>query len=112
MRLPFPTAHAAVLLRLTVEVLIEGGTRTCPSYSVLRRENDTTGPCARMHSCRYPWRMSRSHGRMHPDDPQSTTAAIVVYAAQSHEAPSRRDHWGKKKWTKQNQPRHGCTLLT
>ena len=42
MRLPFPTAHATVLLQLTVAVLIEGGTRTCPSYAVLRRENDTT----------------------------------------------------------------------
>ena len=69
MRLPFPTAHAITLLRLTVAVLIEGGTRTCPSYAVLRRENDTTWKL-------YPYAQppvsltnEQANDRMYPDDP-------------------------------------------
>ena len=44
----------------------------------------------------------QAHDRMHPDDPQSTTAAIVVYVAQTRAAPTRRHSQRKKNWTKQN----------
>ena len=105
MRLPFPTAHATTLLRLTVAVLIEGGTRTCPSYAVLRRENDTTWTL-------YPYAQppetltsEQANDRMHPDDPQSTTATIAVYAAQTQAAPTtHKERQRKKNWTKRAQP--------
>ena len=89
MRLPFPTAHATVLLRLTVAVLIEGGTRTFPSYAVLRRENDTTWALYPYAQLPISLTNEQANDRMHPNDPQSTTATIVVYAAQS---PGTADH--------------------
>ena len=46
----------------------------------------------------------QANDRMHPDDPQSTTAAIVVYAAQTQVAPTtHKARQRKKKWTKRNQ---------
>ena len=97
MQLPFLTAHAKALLRLTVAVLIEGGTRTCPSYAVLRRENDTTWTLYLYAQPPMSLANEQAHERMHPDTPQSTTAAIAVYAAQSQVAPIRREKQRKKK---------------
>ena len=42
---------------------------------------------------------------MHPDTPQSTTAAIVVYATKKQASQTRRDKQRKNKWTGQNLPR-------
>ena len=105
MRLPFPTAHATTLLRLTVAVLIEVGTRTCPSYAVLRRENDTTWALYPYAQPQVSLANEQANDRMHPDDPQSTTATIVVYAAQTQATPTtHKERQRKKNWTKHAHP--------
>ena len=105
MRLPFPTAHATVLLRLAVAVLIEGGTRTFPSYAVLRRVNDTAWTLYPYAQIPVSLTDEQAHARMHPSDPQSTTATIVVYAAQAQAPPTtHKERQRKKNWTKHAQP--------
>lgn len=105
MRLPFPTAHATVLLRLTVAVLIEGGTRTFPSYAALRRENDTIWTLYPYAQLPVSLTNEQANDRMHPNDPQSTTATIVVYAAQAQAPPTtHKARQRKKNWTRHAQP--------
>ena len=105
MQLPFPMARTTTLLRLTVAVLIEGGTRTCPSYAVLRRENDTTWTLYPYAQTPTTLTSEQANDRMHPDDPQSTTATIAVYAAQAQAAPTtHKERQRRKKWTRHAQP--------
>ena len=72
---------------------------------MLRRENDTTWTLYPYAQLPMSLTNEQANDRMHPDDPQPTTAAIVVYAAQTQAAPTRRHNQRKKKWTKQNLPR-------
>ena len=67
-----------------------------PELAVLCRENDTTWTL-------YPYAQppmsltnEQAHVRMHPDAPQSTTAAIIVYATQNQGAPTRRESGARR----------------
>ena len=72
---------------------------------MLRRENDTTWALYPYAQLPMTLTNEQANDRMHPDDPQSTTAAVVVYAAQNQAAPTtRKARQHKQKWTKQNQP--------